>query len=79
MDEFIGTTSEGITFDEFAKIPLFMTVKEAAYYTRKHAGSIRRDIETNVLPADKINGKWLICKELLFPKTYRAMKERGLL
>ena len=73
-----GETGEGITVEQFANLPMFLTIKQAAHYTGKHEGSIRRDIDTGALPADKVGGKLLICKEIMFPNTTKALIGNGL-
>ena len=69
--------SEGITVEQFKTIPLFMDIKQAAHYSGKHEGSIRRDIDTGALAADKVGGKLLICKEIMFPNTFKALMGNG--
>ena len=61
----------------FDDLPLFMSPAELAEYTGKHVGSIRRDIENGTLPADKIGGKWVICRDLAFPNTLKAVSGCG--
>ena len=68
---------EGITVEQFANLPMFLTIKQAAHYAGKHEGSIRRDIDTGALPADKVGGKLLICKEIMFPNTTKALIGNG--
>lgn len=75
--EGIGSEGEGVTVEKFREIPLFMTIKEAAHYSGKHEGSIRRDIETGALAADRVGGKLLICKETMFPNTFKALMGNG--
>lgn len=57
-------------------IPLFITPSQAAELTGAHVGSIRRGIREGRIPAEKLNGRWLICKDLLFGKTKEALDEK---
>lgn len=47
-------------------IPLFMTPAQLSELTGEHEGSIRRGIRENRIPADKVNGKWMICRDKVF-------------
>lgn len=47
-------------------IPLFMTPAKLAEITGEHEGSIRRGIRENRIPATKVNGRWLICRDQVF-------------
>lgn len=47
-------------------IPLFMTPHELAAITGEHVGSIRRGILAGRIPADKVNGRWRICRDVVF-------------
>lgn len=58
------------TFDE---LPMFLTPKELAKCTGEHVGSIRRGIAEGRIPADKVNGRWRIAKDLVFPNTRRGV------
>ena len=49
------------------EMPLFMTPAELAAYTGEHVGSIRRGINAGRIPADKVNGRWQICRDKVFP------------
>ena len=53
----------------YKDIPLFMTPKELADYTGEHVVSVRRGIAEGRIPADKINGRWRICRDAVFPNT----------
>ena len=59
---------------QFDDLPLFMTPAQLAAVTGEHEGSIRRGIKEGRIPADKVNGRWRICRGLVFPTT----KERTL-
>lgn len=47
-------------------IPLFMSPAQLSKLTGEHEGSIRRGIREKRIPADKVNGKWLICRDKVF-------------
>lgn len=47
-------------------IPLFMTPAQLSELTGEHEGSIRRGIREKRIPTDKVNGRWLICRDEIF-------------
>lgn len=51
----------------FEDMPLFMTPRQLAEVTGEHEGSIRRGIIEGRIPADKVNGRWRICRDVVFP------------
>ena len=57
----------------FEEIPYLMTVKELAEITGEHEGTIRRGIIQGRIPADKINGRWVICRDAVFPNAIKAL------
>ena len=61
----------------YEDIPLFMTTKQLAEYTGEHIGSIRRGIRDGRIPADKVNGRWRICRDAIFPNAKDATAEYG--
>lgn len=58
-----------LSFDD---VPLFMTPSQLAEITGEHAGSIRRGIAEGRIPADKVNGRWRICRDVVFPNARRG-------
>lgn len=58
----------------FGDIPLFLEVPQYAELVHQHPGSIRRGIKEGRIPADKVNGRWLICRDLVFANAATAMK-----
>ena len=48
-------------------LPLFLTPMELAQVTGEHVNSIRRGISEGRIPADKVNGRWRICRDKVFP------------
>lgn len=54
----------GTRFDE---LPLFLTPDQLAQITGEHVNSIRRGILEGRIPADKVNGRWRICRDVVFP------------
>ncbi len=58
----------------FEQLPTFMTPKQFAKLTGAHEGSVRRGIRAKRIPAEKVNGRWLIPKELAFPKTKEGVE-----
>lgn len=58
----------------YEKLPTFMTPKQFAKLTNAHEGSVRRGIREGRIPAEKVNGRWLIAKELAFPATKKGVE-----
>ena len=56
----------------FEEVPLCMTPKQLADVTGEHEGSIRRGIAEGRIPADKVNGRWRICREVIFPNASKG-------
>lgn len=54
----------GKTLEE---LPLFMTPVQLAEVTGEHPASITRGIREGRIPADKVNGRWRICRDRVFP------------
>lgn len=61
---------------DFDSLPLLMTPNELAEVTHEHPSSIRRGITAGRIPADKVNGKWLISRDAVLPKARLAFVER---
>ncbi len=60
-------------FDErFDELPLFITPQQLAALTGEHVGSITRGIREGRIPADKVNGRWRICRDAVFPNARRC-------
>lgn len=58
----------------YAELPAFLTPKQLAELTCSHEGSVRRGIREGRVPAEKVNGRWLIPKELAFPQTRKGVE-----
>lgn len=61
----------------FEELPLLMTPKQLAEATGEHVNSIRRSIAAGRIPADKVDGRIYICRDLVFPNTARGMMGHG--
>lgn len=61
---------------QLANIPLFLTPQQLAKITGEHVGSIRRGILEGRIPADKVNGRWLICRDVIFPNAIKEGSNR---
>lgn len=59
----------------YSDVPLFVSPKELSQITGEHEGSIRRGIKAGRIPADKVNGRWRICRDLVFPNTKKGMND----
>lgn len=53
-------------------VPLFMTPGQLARVTGEHVGSITRGIREGRIPADKVNGRWRICRDVVFPNARKG-------
>jgi hypothetical protein len=53
--------------NKFEELPLFLTPQQLADVTGEHVNSIRRGITEGRIPADKVNGRWRICRDKVFP------------
>ena len=60
----------GTKFDD---LPLFLTPQQLAQITGEHVNSIRRGITEGRIPADKVNGRWRICRDAVFAKTKEGL------
>lgn len=56
----------------FEDVPLFMTPGQLAHVTGEHAGPITRGIREGRIPADKVNRRWRICRDVVFPTRGRG-------
>lgn len=52
--------------NKFDDLPLFLTPQQLADVTGEHVNSIRRGITEGRIPADKVNGRWRICRDAVF-------------
>lgn len=50
----------------FEELPYFITLKQLADVTGEREGSIMRGIREGRIPADKVNGRWRICRDVIF-------------
>lgn len=57
---------------KFEDLPLFMTPQQLADAIGEHVGSVRRGIAEGRIPADKVNGRWRICRDVVFASTKQA-------
>ncbi len=58
------------------EIPTFITPTELADLTGELVSSITRGIREGRIPADKVNGRWRISTELVFPNARREAERR---
>lgn len=56
-------------------VPLFMSPAKLSEITGEHEGSIRRGIREGRIPADKVNGRWLICRDRVFSSLNGGMQD----
>ena len=68
-----GVNGDGELGDVLRHLPAFMSTNELAGLTGMHVGSIRRGIAEGRIPADKVNGRWVIPAAFLLRNSYRCM------
>ncbi len=68
-----GVNGDGELGDVLRHLPAFMSTNELAGLTGMHVGSIRRGISEGRIPADKVNGRWVIPAAFLLRNSYRCM------
>lgn len=61
----------------FSELPLLMTPKQLAEATGEHVNSIRRSIAAGRIPADKVDGRIYICRDVVFPNAAKRMVAHG--
>lgn len=61
----------------FEELPYFMTPKQLADVTGEHKGSITRGIREGRIPADKVNGRWRICRDVVLPNAKKGASDDG--
>ena len=59
--------------NKFEELSLFLTPQQLADVTGKHVNSIRRGITEGCIPADKVNGRWRICRDAIFANTKEGL------
>ena len=59
--------------NKFEELPLFLTPQQLADVTGEHVNSIRRGITEGRIPADKVNGRWRICRDAIFANTKEGL------
>lgn len=65
---------------KYEEIPLFMTVEQFAQITGRNPDNVRRNIRKGIIPADRVNKKYLICRDTVFANAaayYRAVGAEG--
>lgn len=60
---------------KFEDLPLFLTPLQLAAVTGEHVNSIRRGIQEGRIPADKVNGRWRICRDVVFQNAKGGMSD----
>ena len=60
---------------QLAAMPPLLSPAQLAGLTGAHAGSVRRGIAEGRIPADKVNGRWVIPAAFLLRNTYRFLEE----
>lgn len=67
------STKGSIMGNKFEELPLFLTPQQLADVTGEHVNSIRRGITEGRIPADKVNGRWRICRDAIFANTKEGL------
>ena len=63
--------------DVLQDLPAFLTPQQLADATGEHVASVRRGIREGRIPADMINGRWRICRDLVFKNTKKGLEQHG--
>lgn len=64
--------------NKFDELPMFMTLKQLAEVTSEHVNSVRRGITEGRIPADKVNGRWRISRDKVFPNAGNGQGDDGM-
>ena len=59
-------------------LPLFFTPRELADVTGEHVNSMRRGILEGRIPTDKVNGRWRISRDKVFPNAGNGQGDDGM-
>lgn len=59
-----------------SEIPTFITPADLAELTGENVASVTRGIREGRIPADKVNGRWRIASDLVFPNARREAQRR---
>ena len=59
------------------ELPYFMIPKQFADVTGEHEGSIIRGIREGHISADKVNGRWQICRSVIFKNAKKGASNDG--
>lgn len=62
----------------FEDVPLFMTPEQLVHVTGEHIGSIARGLREGRIPTDKVNGRWRICRDVVFANARKGGRRRWL-
>ena len=68
-----GLNGDAELGDVLRHLPALMSTQELAGLTGMHVGSIRRGIAEGRIPADKVNGRWVIPAAFLLRNSYRCL------
>lgn len=63
--------------ERFDDLPLFLSPQQLADVVGEHVNSIRRGITEGRIPADKINGRWQICRDAVFARAKEGVAVMG--
>lgn len=58
-------------------VPLFLTDRDVARATGTSVSVVRDGIEAGVIVADKVNGRWLVCRDAMFPAGREPGRDGG--
>ena len=59
------------------ELPALLTPQQLAELTGAHVGSVRRGIAEGRIPADKVNGRYYIARDVIFQNTMAVVGEAG--
>ena len=58
----------------FEEIPVLLTPDQFAELTGRNADAVRRSIREGQIPADKVNNRYLICRDVVFKNAAAASR-----
>lgn len=61
----------------FAEIPMTLSPEELTRLTHRNPASVRRGIREGRIPADKVNGCWVIFRDRVFHHAAEGLSSEG--
>ena len=74
---FRGMSDEKEREMSFVELPYFTAPKQLAKVMGEHEGSITRGIREGRVPANKVNGRWRTCRDVVFANAKKGASDDG--